>query len=110
ASLPHRSTPEYRARESRRSFLAGPADRPHHGCSHCWSRSSAVAWRVSLPRCFSTTPQPLPLVTTARDFPPLAAERRGAALSSANLVLRPGRDGAFLVPDLAYPRALRLRL
>jgi hypothetical protein len=31
-------------------------------------------------------------------------------LSSANLVLRPGRDGAFLVPDLAYPRAFTLRI
>jgi hypothetical protein len=31
-------------------------------------------------------------------------------LSSASLVLRPGRDGAFLVPDLAYPRAFTLRI
>ena len=31
-------------------------------------------------------------------------------MSSANLVLRPGRDGAFLVPDLAYPRAFTLRI
>jgi len=31
-------------------------------------------------------------------------------LSSTNLVLRPGRDGAFLVPDLAYPRAFTLRV
>jgi hypothetical protein len=31
-------------------------------------------------------------------------------LSSANLVLRPGHDGAFLVPDLAYPRAFTLRI
>jgi hypothetical protein len=31
-------------------------------------------------------------------------------LSSADLVLRPGRDGAFLVPDLAYPRAFTLRI
>ena len=31
-------------------------------------------------------------------------------MSSANLVLRPGRDGAFLVPDLAYPRAFTLRV
>ena len=31
-------------------------------------------------------------------------------MSSASLVLRPGRDGAFLVPDLAYPRAFTLRI
>ena len=31
-------------------------------------------------------------------------------MSSANLVLRPGRDGAFLVPDLAHPRAFTLRI
>jgi hypothetical protein len=31
-------------------------------------------------------------------------------LSSASLALRPGRDGAFLVPDLAYPRAFTLRI
>jgi len=31
-------------------------------------------------------------------------------LSSASLVLRPGRDGAFLVPNLAYPRAFTLRI
>jgi hypothetical protein len=31
-------------------------------------------------------------------------------LSSASLVLRPGCDGAFLVPDLAYPRAFTLRI
>jgi hypothetical protein len=31
-------------------------------------------------------------------------------LRSANLVLRPGRDGALLVPDLAYPRAFTLRV
>lgn len=31
-------------------------------------------------------------------------------MSSAHLVLRPGRDGAFLVPDLAYPRAFTLRI
>ena len=31
-------------------------------------------------------------------------------MSAANLVLRPGRDGAFLVPDLAYPRAFTLRI
>jgi len=31
-------------------------------------------------------------------------------LTSTNLVLRPGRDGAFLVPDLAYPRAFTLRV
>ena len=31
-------------------------------------------------------------------------------MSSADLVLRPGRDGAFLVPDLAYPRAFTLRI
>jgi spermidine synthase len=29
---------------------------------------------------------------------------------SANLVLRPGSDGALLVPDLAYPRAFTLRV
>ena len=27
-----------------------------------------------------------------------------------DLVLRPGRDGAWLVPDLAYPRAFTLRV
>lgn len=31
-------------------------------------------------------------------------------MSSASLVLRPGGDGAFLVPDLAYPRAFTLRI
>ena len=31
-------------------------------------------------------------------------------MSSASLALRPGRDGAFLVPDLAYPRAFTLRI
>jgi hypothetical protein len=31
-------------------------------------------------------------------------------LSSADLVLRAGRDGAYLVPDLAYPRAFTLRV
>ena len=31
-------------------------------------------------------------------------------MSPASLVLRPGRDGAFLVPDLAYPRAFTLRI
>jgi len=31
-------------------------------------------------------------------------------LSSADLVLRPGTDGAYLVPDLAYPRAFTLRV
>src|SRR5215218_2643407 len=37
-------------------------------------------------------------------------ERQGAALKPASLVLRPGRDGALLVPDLAYPRAFTLRV
>ena len=63
-----------------------------------------LAWRVSLPRCFYTTPQPL---HAGHKRPPSA---EGAALSSASLVLRPGRDGAFLVPDLAYPRAFTLRV
>ena len=31
-------------------------------------------------------------------------------MSAADLVLRPGSDGAFLVPDLAYPRAFTLRV
>ena len=31
-------------------------------------------------------------------------------MSSASLVLRPGRDGAFLLPDLACPRAFTLRI
>jgi hypothetical protein len=31
-------------------------------------------------------------------------------LSAADLVLRPGSNGAFLVPDLAYPRAFTLRI
>jgi hypothetical protein len=31
-------------------------------------------------------------------------------LRSASLVLRPGSDGALLVPDLAYPRAFTLRV
>jgi hypothetical protein len=29
---------------------------------------------------------------------------------SASLVLRPGADGAFLIPDLAYQRAFTLRV
>jgi hypothetical protein len=34
----------------------------------------------------------------------------GAAVRSTSLVLRPGKDGALLVPDLAYPRAFTLRV
>jgi hypothetical protein len=35
---------------------------------------------------------------------------RGATVSSASLILRPGADGAVLVPDLAYRRAFTLRV
>ena len=31
-------------------------------------------------------------------------------MRSASLLLRPGADGALLVPDLAYERALTLRV
>jgi hypothetical protein len=40
----------------------------------------------------------------------IGAGSRGAALSSASLVLRPGADGALLIPDLAYRRAFTLRV
>jgi hypothetical protein len=38
------------------------------------------------------------------------AQFQGATLSSASLILRPGADGAVLVPDLAYRRAFTLRV
>ena len=40
----------------------------------------------------------------------MAADGRGAGVRSAGLVLRPGADGAMLVPDVAYPRAFTLRI
>jgi spermidine synthase len=46
---------------------------------------------------------------------PATVERReaneeGPAVPRPDLVLRPGRDGARLVPDVAYPRAFTLRV
>jgi spermidine synthase len=41
---------------------------------------------------------------------PARAERGGAGSKPSSLVLRPGTDGARLVPDLAYPRAFTLRV
>ena len=41
---------------------------------------------------------------------PTRAERQGAPVKPSTLVLRPGPDGALLVPDLAYPRAFTLRV
>jgi hypothetical protein len=40
----------------------------------------------------------------------MRARSRGATLSSASLILRPGAGGAVLVPDLAYRRAFTLRV
>jgi hypothetical protein len=41
---------------------------------------------------------------------PTRAERQAAPVKPSTLVLRPGPDGALLVPDLAYPRAFTLRV
>lgn len=41
---------------------------------------------------------------------PTRAERQRAPVKPSSLVLRPGPDGALLVPDLAYPRAFTLRV
>src|SRR5918993_3581209 len=38
------------------------------------------------------------------------ANEEGPAVTRPDLVLRPGRDGARLVPDVAYPRAFTLRI
>src|SRR5918995_6261201 len=95
-----------------------PSVRPRRSGSSL--RPRAVAPSMSSIQRSSTARPPSPdsflhRIARTDEKLPATVERReaneeGPAVPRPDLVLRPGRDGARLVPDVAYPRAFTLRV